>query len=420
MSVNSVHNLSLSPYRVIDLTCSRGAICGRIMGDLGADVVKVEPPAGDPARGRGPFFPNTPPSEASMEWWAYNINKRGITLDIQTEDGKELLKALVRRTDFLIESFAPEFMDNLGLGYDVLKEQRPELIMVSITPFGQTGPRAPFQGPDLVVQALGGFMYVTGDEDRPPVRISYPLAYILAGAEGAAAALISHYYRFMTGEGQHVDVSAQQCVVWTLMACTAWWEITGVNVRRKGNVFTEPLPPRPNHWRCKDGQISYINYQGPLFAEVSKRLYGLVEEVDGVNTHELRSKSWLTSGGQLSMTEQDLEDEAAILGPFFLHHTKDELHSWALERRIMLTPVNTPKEVLEDTQLKARGYFAEVENPRLGRNIQYPGAFVKMSDTPCEIRRHPPSLGEHNQEIYMGELGMSKDDVSFLKAAGVI
>ncbi|MEE9199388.1 MAG: CoA transferase, partial [Dehalococcoidia bacterium] len=244
-----------------------------------------------------------------------------------------------------------------------------------------------------------------------------------AGAEGAAAAMIALHHRVVTGEGQHVDVSAQQCVVWTLMDCTQTWDLNRLNVRRAGNIHKEPQPPstRPHHWPCEGGQVSYTNYGGPIFAKTSERLYRLIGEVDGVNVDKLMSKEWLKKGGDKALvTQQDLDDEVEVLGPFFLRHTKEELYRWALERRFMLTPVNTPGDLLEDRQLKAREYLMQVEHPELEEQVPYPGAFVRLSETPCQVRRRPPRVGEHNEEIYIGELGLCREELAELRTASVI
>ena len=191
----------LSRYRVIDMADDRGIFCGRVLGDLGADVIKVEPPWGDPARRQGPFFQDDPGPENSLFWQAYACNKRGVTLDTEQAAGRELLLKAVGTADFLIESFRPGYLDGLGLGYEELHRANPRLIYVSITPFGQDGPYSGLAATDLTGAALGGFMHLTGDADRPPLRISIPQFWLLGGAAGAAAALIAFQRRVQTGRG---------------------------------------------------------------------------------------------------------------------------------------------------------------------------------------------------------------------------
>ncbi len=203
----------LSPYRVLDLTDERGLLCGQILADLGADVIAVEPPGGSSARRIGPFAGDVPDPERSLHWWAYARNKRGITLDLDTDDGREKLRQLVAGADFLIESAAPGEMAARGLGYGDLAAINPALVYVSITPFGQDGPKAHYAATDLTILAAAGVLVRQGDEDRPPVRVSVPQAWLHASAEAAGAALVAHHERARSGRGQHVDVSAQQAVL---------------------------------------------------------------------------------------------------------------------------------------------------------------------------------------------------------------
>ena len=200
----------MSGYRVLDLTNENGYLCGKILGDMGADVIKIENPRGDSGRKIGPFYQQVPDMEKSLYWYAYNLNKRGITLDVETEDGRQILSRLIKKADFLIESYPTGYLDKLGLSYAKIHEINPKIVMTSITPFGRTGPYKDYKGSDLVVMAMSGLMYITGDPDTAPLRISFPQAFLLASAHAAAASMIAHYYRETAGQGQHVDVSAQE------------------------------------------------------------------------------------------------------------------------------------------------------------------------------------------------------------------
>ncbi|MFC2010644.1 CaiB/BaiF CoA transferase family protein [Chloroflexota bacterium] len=203
----------LSPYRALDLTDEKGLLCGKILADLGADVIKIERPGGDPARNIGPFYHDEPDPEKSLYWFAYNTSKRGITLDIETTDGKEIFKQLVKSADFIIESFPPGYLDSIGLGYSALEKIKPDIILISITPFGQTGPYKDYKTSDIVAWAMGGEMAPFGDPDRPPIRISHhSQAYLHAGTDAATGALAALYHRWTTGEGQQVDVSVHESV----------------------------------------------------------------------------------------------------------------------------------------------------------------------------------------------------------------
>ncbi len=199
----------LEPYRVLDLTGERGYLCGKLLGDLGADVIKIEKPGGDPGRNLGPFYKDIPDPEKSLYWFAFNANKRGITLNIETAQGQEIFKRLVGTADFVVESFAPGYMDSLGLGYSELSRINPRIIMTSITPFGQSGPYKDYKSSDIVDAAMGGILYPCGDPDRPPVQFAPPQSYYNAGVEAAIGTLMAHTYRQTSGQGQHVDVSIQ-------------------------------------------------------------------------------------------------------------------------------------------------------------------------------------------------------------------
>ena len=198
--------MMLSPYRVLDLTNERGLLCGQILGDLGADVIKVEPPGGSSARRIGPFFQDQPDPNRSLYWWSYNRNKRSITLDVTRSEGREILLRLAKNAHFLIESDSPGYLASLGLGYQHLAATNPALIGVSITPFGQDGPKANYADSDLVILAAGGPLVLTGDDDRAPVRVSVPQGYLHACADAAVGTLAAHHERCFSRLGQHVDI----------------------------------------------------------------------------------------------------------------------------------------------------------------------------------------------------------------------
>jgi len=203
----------LNPYRVLDLSDDGALICGQILGDLGADVILVEPPGGAKARKVGPFCGDQPDVNQSLNFWAFNRNKRSVVIDLESEAGRENLLQLVKTTDILIESFSPGYLDGLGIGYRALAEINPRLIVISITPFGQQGPKAQWAATDLTVTAASGALLITGDEDRPPVVTSVPQAYLHAGVEAATGALIALQARARDGLGQHIDVSAQTAMM---------------------------------------------------------------------------------------------------------------------------------------------------------------------------------------------------------------
>jgi crotonobetainyl-CoA:carnitine CoA-transferase CaiB-like acyl-CoA transferase len=248
----------LSHCRVLDLTNERGLLCGQVLGDLGADVIKIEPVGGSPVRRLAPFFEDQPGTERSIYWWAYNRNKRGLTLDLEREQGRAIFKQLAATADFVIESSDPGYWSRRGLGYGELSTLNPRLIMVSITPFGQNGPKSSYADSDLIIMAAGGVLILYGDEDRPPIRMSVPQAYLHASVDAAFAALVACYERLDSGLGQHIDVAAQESIGLanqsTALSAPLNADETG---RMAGGAKLGPLRV-PLVWQAKDGQISFV------------------------------------------------------------------------------------------------------------------------------------------------------------------
>ncbi len=419
----------LSPYRILDLTNERGFLCGKLMGDLGADVIKIEKPGGDPARNMGPFYHDIPDPEKSLYWFAFNSNKRSITLDIETADGQAIFKRLIKSTDIVIESFDPGYMDRLGLGYSSLSQLNPGVIMTSITGFGQTGPYKDYKAPDIVVWALSGNAYMTGDADRPPVTSSFPFSYIIAGAlQAAVGTMVALNHRAMMGEGQHVDASTQVGLTWEV-ACEppGMWLEDGTIMRRMGRTWYRPQvvagkktvwTGAPMIYQCKDGDINFAIMAGLSYGTSTNALSKWVES-EGMAGETTKRLDWTKL--EWSTVSQDVVDEIVKdFSRFFMTRTKAELYEGASQRGIMLYPVLTPKDMLGLAQLKSRDYWVEVDHPELGTSITYHGPFLKTSETFENPRRRAPLIGEHNQEVYLKELGMSREELLTLKQMKVI
>lgn len=394
----------LSPYRVLDLTDESAMICGQILGDLGADVILVEPPTGTQARRIGPFIDDVPDANQSLNFWSLNRNKRGITIDLDSGSGREDLLRLVKSSDFLIESFAPGHLDRLGLGYKALAEVNPGLIMISITPFGQHGPKARWAATDLTVTAASGVLFMTGDEDRPPLYVSIPQAYLNAGAEAAAGALIALSARARDGLGQHIDVSAQTAMMMTtgfIVLAHGWNDHPQERVGgglKLGHIRLRFIYP------CKDGHINITFLFGTVFGPPTRRLFEWIYE-EGFCDRATLDKDWSAFGLHLLSGQEPMEELsrcADCIERFTLSHTKAELAEEAYRRRILLVPISNTSDLLRSEQLKAREYWTNVEHPELGRQITYPGPFAKFSQTPIRYRRRPPMLDEHRHGI-LGE-----------------
>lgn len=410
--------LPLASYRALDLTEDGALLCGRMLADLGADVVQIEPPKGNPTRHIGPFYQDENLPDRSLFWFAYSSNKRGVTLNLEAEEGKALFKKLIQSSHFFLESFSPGYLQGLGLDYQELKSINPGLIMVSITPFGQSGPFAQYKGPDLVTMALGGMMGLTGDPDRPPLQIGFPQALLGAAASGAVGAMIAHYSWITTSLGQHVDASAQQSVVRSLSHAPQIWYLNQQILQRQGTS-------RPQHgghsertvWPCKDG---YISYTVSFLQASGQNMWALIAwmDEDKIDTDYLKSIDW-EQLDRNQISQQTSEKIEQAIAPFFVNHSKAELWDGAVERRILLYPLSSPQDLLNNPQLKSRRYFQSIPHPDLGVNLTYPGPAVQITGAYHGIRRRSPLLGEHNEEIYT-ELGISSGQLLELKTHGIV
>jgi len=411
----------LSPYRVLDLTDEKGFLCGKILADLGADVIKVERPGGDHSRNIEPFYHNIPHPEKSLHWFAYNLNKRSITLNLETADGKKIFKRLVQTADFIVESFPVGYMESLGLDYSALRAVSPSIVMTSITPFGQQGPYKNYKASDITLVAMGGLLYITGYPDRPPVRISFPQSWLLAGSSAASATMAAHYYRQITGEGQHVDVSIQASITWTITNTIPLWELNRVNLTRQGSVLSGRFGTAATQriiWPCKDGFVAYVIFGGRLGISMGNHQLGEWIDQEGLADDFIRNFDW--ESYDLAVATPEMQSRIETYAErLFLRHTKLELYQEALKRNIKIFPVYSPRDLREDPQLKSRNFWEQVEHPELNEAITYPGTFFKLSEISTNIQRKPPLIGEHNQEVYK-ELGITEAELVELKQANVI
>jgi crotonobetainyl-CoA:carnitine CoA-transferase CaiB-like acyl-CoA transferase len=414
----------LSCYRILDLTDEKGYLCGKALGDFGADVIKIEKPGGDPGRSRGPFFHDQADPEKSLYWFAFNANKRGITLDIETADGREIFKKLVAAADVVIESFPPGCLEKLGLGYSVLSKINPGIILTSISGFGQKGPYKDYNDRDLAVWALSGYMYITGEPDRPPLAPSYPHAHLIGAMNGAIGTMAALAQRRFTGKGQQVDASSHQGLCFAISIETKLpWALQRVNVSREGRdrmrIFAKDGQVKlPLLWECKDGSIAFFFWVGPNFVKHNESLVQWIRD-SGVDPGLLGSWDWEKEGWN-KYTVAEVQDIHRTMETFFMKYTKMELHEGAMKYRIQLTPVLAPKDLLEFPLFKERNFWREIDHPELGAKITYPGGFVKTGIGDCGVRFRAPLIGEHNEDIYRGELKISTEDIVNLKQRRVI
>jgi crotonobetainyl-CoA:carnitine CoA-transferase CaiB-like acyl-CoA transferase len=394
-------------YRVLDLCDEKGMFCGRILADLGADVIKIEKPGDAPGREKGLF------------WLAYNSNKRSITLDIERAEGKEIFKKLAEKADVVLESFPPGYMRGLGLGYEDLLKINSHLVVTSISPFGQSGPYRDFKASDLTLWCLGGMAYMSGDADRAPVQVSVPQSYLHGASAASAATLIALYYRELTSESQWVDVSIQEAVVHTLMNVVQFWDVSGIVLKRSG-AFRTGLSTAANQrliWPCKDGYVNFPIYATVGGARSNAKLVQWMES-EGIRDEYLSHIRWEEFDLSTASQEQFDRVESSI-GCFFKNHTMEELYQGAIERGIMLYPAYGAKEIEEEPQLKARGFWSSVCHPEIGEMNSFPGSPFIFSGERADIRR-APLIGEQNEDLYCHELGIPKEELVRLKEARII
>jgi benzylsuccinate CoA-transferase BbsE subunit len=411
---------NLSGYCILDLTGEPGFLAGKLLGDLGADVIKIEPPAGDPARRRAPFVGGKPDPERSVLWLALNTSKRGITLDLDRSRGRELFLSLCERADAIIESPRPNSPESLtarGLGYETLHVKNPRLVLCSISPFGQTGPYSEYRGSDLTAVAMGGNMYPTGNPDRAPVRCTLPVAYYHGGIEAAVGVAFALWGRELSGEGQLVDVSLQEVMLMANMTSPTQFPLTGFKGGRVGGGFRGARAFFHELWPCADGYVSFALRGGPARIPGIIALVKYMDE-NGMAPESLKSRNWSTYNHNL-ITQPEVDEIEDALAAFFRTRTMAELFAAACERNLMLAPANTAREIVSSRQLAAREFFIDLDHPELGTMIKFPGAFAKTSIGGVGVRRRAPRLGEHNAEVYQG-LGIDTASQSQLATEKVI
>jgi len=413
--------LLLEPYRVLDLTGPLGFLCGKILADLGADVIKVEPPEGDPSRRMPPLLESPHGAPQSLTWLAGNANKRGVTLDLQTPAGRSLFLRLLTRADFVLETFKPGTLNRWGISYEQLKQRNPSLILVSITPYGQEGPYQDFQGSDLEIMALSGAMSLAGEKNGEPMRVTIPQAPMWVGAEAALGALTALAYRTMTTHGQHVDVSAQVAVMAALAHAPTFWDLNRVNPERAGIYVTGRSVKGARmrvFWTCKDGWINFILYGGAVGRHANQQLVAWMDEA-GVAPSWLKEIEW-NKFDVTNIAQDEVDALEAPIGHFFAALTKKEFYEGAVGRGILGYPVFTVEDIYRDPQLLARQFWQAVDDPFSGRSLKYPGGFALINGRRLAIRRAAPSIGQNNQEVYGQELGLSSREMEELEAVGVM
>lgn len=398
---------ALSGYRVLDLADSKGAYCTKLLADLGADVIKIERPEGDPGRGIPPFVDDVPHPEKSLYFLHRNANKRGITLNLDISVGRNILKKLVKTADVLVENSPPDYMANLGLDYSVLSKINPALIIASITEFGHSGPYKYRKGSNLVDFALSGVMITSGYPGKEPCLLPGSPAYDSSSLHASVSIVAAIYMRGTTGQGQYIDTSVH---LTSRMGLYPWI------VPNYSYALNPGAPPPTSETRmgasiypvypCKDGFIRVI--------ALTPRQWDALMRVLG-NPDILQTEEWRSFMYRIG----NADDLYALMLEFTTKYTMLELFEAGRREGVPIAPILDIADFYNSPHTKAREFFIEVEHPVAGK-ADYPGPPYKWTETLAVMKRPAPCLGEHNEEVYCQELGLSKDDLVALRGGGVL
>jgi crotonobetainyl-CoA:carnitine CoA-transferase CaiB-like acyl-CoA transferase len=402
MTDTSIATQLLSGYRVLDLSSSMGAFCGKVLRDLGMDVIKVEAPGGDTGRTEPPFAKGHAHREGSLRFAYLNAGKRSITLDIASDSGRKILLDLVARSDIVLETFEPGFLAAQHLGYETLIEKQPKLILVSLTGFGQDGPYAAYKTPDLVGNAMGGLLYISGDPKMTPCNPPETQSYYYASLFASYGVTLALWQRETRGIGAWIDASVQASMA--LHEHVAFnYSAEGRVMKRAGSQHQHNAPA--NLFKCKNGWIALFVTQNhwPILLKVWKD-----------HEPELDDPKWINS----NLRRQNADYINAQVTSFTSQYLKEDLAELMQKNGIPGLPVNSPSDFMKDPHIQAREFFSSITHPVLGTFNQPGNSF--MVDGRRTGPAPAPIAGQHNQEVLCGDLGISAHDLAALAAQGVI
>jgi benzylsuccinate CoA-transferase BbsE subunit len=390
---------ALTGIRVLDLTTNYAAYAGRLLADLGADVVRVEPPEGSPLRSLAPCQTGPTGAPLSFAHAFLDAGKRSVTLDLMTAAGRELLAELAASSDAMIETPSAAAADHID--FELVRQRNPGLVLVSISAFGRDGPYAGYQATDLTLLAAGGLLSLGGYVDSEPLAVQGEQAMLASGIYGAIAVLTALYERTQTGKGCWIDVSGQECVAFALEDAVAEWSINAHVRRRLGDGAREA---GTGVYPCKDGHISMVAGRlGTANAFVTLTQWVAASGVPGAAS--LLEPQW--QDFKFRQSREGIARFAEIFGAFCRTRGKQELYREGQARQIAIAPVNTVADVLQDAQLAANSYFQPQFERSSGREITSPGPPYRLSRTPARPRGAAPKLGEHNRELVDRELRLA-------------
>ena len=394
---------ALGQLRVLDLaTFIAAPFCATLMSEFGAEVIKVEMPGqGDPARQLGEKY-----NDVSLIWTQENRNKKGITCDLRLAKGQDIVRDLVKKSDVLVENFRPGTLERWNLGYEVLQELNPKLIMVRVSAYGQTGPYSHKAGFGRVAQAFGGLTYLAGYPDQPPANPgSATIADYLAGLFAAFSTMVALEYRHRTGKGQYIDISLYESVFRILDNLASAYDKLGIVRERMGTATPHTVPH--NHYPTKDGKWVAI-------ACTSDRIFQRLTKAMG--REELAHDPRYQTGAKRVEHREQVDGMVSEWTQTFDTNTLTELLD---SEEVPVSPINSIADIFSDPHFQARGSMTEVEDKVIG-NVKMPGVVPRMSQSPGRVEHLGPTLGQHNREVYTKLLGSSPAKLAALKEEGVI
>jgi benzylsuccinate CoA-transferase BbsE subunit len=399
---------ALSGIRVLDLADNAVAYASRLLADLGAEVIRIERPHGNAVEDEA--------ARCAHAFW--NANKKSITLDLACPDGRRLFGDLVAKSDVVIETFAPGTLAGWGIGYDTMKDRNPGIILVSVTPYGQTGPCAKFRATDLTLLAAGGLLSLGGYPETGPVAVAGEQGYLAAAIFGAVAALKALLEREGNhghpNHGQWLDVSGQECIAFALEDAIPEWYLNQSIRRRTGDQAREA---GTGVYPCHDGYVSMV--AGRLgTAKAFKTLVEWIAQSGTPGGDELLNACW--QDFKFRQSPEGIARFAEIFGSFCATRSKQELYREGQARQIAIAPVNSVADLVDDHQLRANGFFRSLHDGALDRDVTVPGPPYRLARTPAKLRSAAPASGRHNRAVYVDELGLSEGDLGALTSAGVV
>lgn len=406
--------------RVLELADETGQFCGKLLGDLGADVVKIEPPGGERNRHVAPFLDDIPHPERSLSFWYYNTSKRGITLNLETADGRQLFGRLAATSDVILETFRPGFLASLRLDYEALREQNSRLILCSLTPFGQTGPWRDYLSSDLLHMAAGGEMASSGYDEAdvpnaPPIAPGGGNAWHMGCHYATMAIMAALVHRTVSGQGQSIDVSIHEACALTTEAAIANYIYRGEVLRRQTGRHHAAGPTPRTQFRAKDGTYVCALVGGRLNPKFVRELADLLDSYGMAG--DLKDPKYRDPAVIAENTTHIIDD---LIANFIASLSAEEVYHAAQERGFTWGAVRAPEALLDDAHLHDRGFWKQVEHKELGRSFIYPGEAAIYNDSPWRISGRAPLIGEHNAEIFCDELGLSRGELSVLAESRVV